>query len=292
MEEKKVNLFLVGAMKAGTTSLVEILSKHPDIYVSPIKEPHFFVDALPKQLYEPSRFFNLEKYLEKTFPQPLHITKIETLKQYKKVYSLINNQKYLLDASTMYLHAPEVAQKIYQYNPQAKIIIIKRNPLKRAFSHYNMLVGLSREKRTFNEVIHEEIIHYNNNNLKWYSCLGMSFYNSAIKEYKKLFKEVLVLDFETLIQNQPLVYKQLQSFLNLNFKINQPLIKKNVSRTPRFKNLFFFLHKIGIKDYFSVLFSSNFKQQIYRLLSSNKKEEPMLTLKVKQELENIFKKES
>ncbi|MBZ0326149.1 MAG: sulfotransferase, partial [Altibacter sp.] len=47
METKKANLFIVGAMRAGTTSFVELLSKHPQIYVSPIKEPNYFVDRLP-----------------------------------------------------------------------------------------------------------------------------------------------------------------------------------------------------------------------------------------------------
>ena len=62
MNHMNVNLFVVGAMKAGTTSLIEILSNHSEIYVPPIKEPHFFVDTLPKSLYEPSQVYDEIEY--------------------------------------------------------------------------------------------------------------------------------------------------------------------------------------------------------------------------------------
>ena len=87
MQKTKTNLFVVGAMKAGTTSFIDLLSQHPEIYAPPVKEPHYFVDQLPLSLYDPGRFFNLNDYLEKEFPKPLHITKIETSGQYKKIYA-------------------------------------------------------------------------------------------------------------------------------------------------------------------------------------------------------------
>ena len=145
--EKQANLFLVGAMKAGTTLLMDLLSQHPEIYVSPIKEPNFFVEEVPEELYDPSRFFSLEKYFKKDFPNPLHIANVNTLQDYRKLFSISTHEKYRLEGSTMYLHAPNTPQRICQYNNDATIIIIKRDPLDRAYSHYNMLTGLSRELR-------------------------------------------------------------------------------------------------------------------------------------------------
>lgn len=138
MDVQKANLFVVGAMKAGTTSFTNLLSKHEQIYCPPVKEPHFFVEALPRSLYESSRFFNLNSYLENDFPKPLHITKIETLAQYRQLFTLAAAEAYRVDASTAYLHAEESAQRIHAYNPEAKIIILLRDPLQRAFSHYKM----------------------------------------------------------------------------------------------------------------------------------------------------------
>ena len=152
-KEQKANLFIVGAMKAGTTSFMEALAQHPDIYVSPVKEPHYFVNELPKLLYEPSRFFNLEAYFKNDFPKPLHIANLKNKEHYEQLFSLSNQEKYLAEGSTMYLHAPESAQKIQQYNPEAKIIILTREPVSRAYSHYKMLTGLSRETRSFQEVV-------------------------------------------------------------------------------------------------------------------------------------------
>ena len=100
MQKTKTNLFVVGAMKAGTTSFIDLLSQHPEIYAPPVKEPHYFVDQLPLSLYDPGRFFNLNDYLEKEFPKPLHITKIETSGQYKKIYAHCGTETYQLDAST------------------------------------------------------------------------------------------------------------------------------------------------------------------------------------------------
>ena len=140
---RKVNLFVVGAMKAGTTSFMERLAGHPDVYVSPVKEPHYFINELPENLYEPSRFFDLDHYLMKDFPEPLHICKVERLEQYERIFSLAETQNYRAEGSTAYLHAPESAGLIHAYNPEAKLLLLVRDPLKRAYSHYQMDLGKS-----------------------------------------------------------------------------------------------------------------------------------------------------
>ena len=67
-KKNKANLFIVGAMKAGTTSFNELLTNHPEIYFSPIKEPNYFINDQPKSIYEPSRFFNIDSYFKNQFP--------------------------------------------------------------------------------------------------------------------------------------------------------------------------------------------------------------------------------
>lgn len=292
MADKKVNLFIVGAMKAGTTSFVEILKQHPDIYVPPVKEPHYFVNNLPKSIYEPSRFFSLENYLKNEFPKPLHITKMETLEQYNKIYSLHTNQKYLVDASTCYLAAHESAEKIFKYNPKAKIIILKRNPIDRAFSHYTMNINLGREKRSFNQVIEDEILAFNTNLLPWYSYLNMSLYNTQIEKYNTLFNEVLIIDSESLFKNEESVLNEISHFLGIEaFKINPPL-HKNKSRSVRYKKLFYLIKKTGIKDYFSKIVPPKYKHKLYKIISIDKTKKPILTPKNKQKLETIIKNHS
>jgi len=269
MGSVKANLFVVGAMKAGTTSFMEVLSQHSEIYVSPIKEPNYFVTDLPKLLYEPSRFFSIENYFQKNFPASLHITKLEKLTHYQKLFSLQKGEKHLAEGSTLYLHAPEVAQKIYDYNPDAKIIIVTRNPLQRSFSHYRMLVGLSRETREFQEIVENEIVDYEKGNLPWHSYIGMSFYKYPIDRYTSLFKNVCILSFEDLLKDRETTFKKLASFLEIESFPDFEVGNINPTRNLRFKKMFFLLKKIGLKDYFSAIFGSNFKRKLFKMASKN-----------------------
>ncbi len=288
MQDKKVNLFIVGAMKAGTTSFVEMLSAHNDVYVPPVKEPHYFVNNLPKNIYEPSRFFSLENYLQNEFPKPLHITKIETEAQYKKVYSLQNNQTYLVDASTCYLTAPESPELIKKYHPDAKIIILVRNPLQRAYSHYTMAVGLARETRSFNEAIKQEIVAFKNKTLPWHSYLKMSMYKNPIKRYQSLFDSVLLLTFEELYNQPQETLNKVATFLQIKPFTAIKTVHKNKSKTVRFKKVFFYLKKIGLKDIFSKVVPRTIRHKIFSMVSTDKKPEITLTQNIKKELESIF----
>ncbi len=292
MEEKKANLFIVGAMKAGTTTFLDLLSQHHDIYLSPVKEPHFFINELPKNLYEPSQFFNLTDYLHTKFPEPLHITKIENENEYKKLFSLSDDQKYLAEGSTAYLHAEESARLIHNYNPNAKIIVLLRDPLKRSFSHFKMNIGKGREINSFEKALVKEIELYNKNELTWNTYLGMSFYNKAIARYKNLFSEVLTIEFEALIRNRVETLNKVSQFLEIDSFSIKEIAHKNESKTLRFPKLFYFLKKLGLKDYFSILFNSSFKQWLFSKISKRKKQKIVLSEATSHKLETIFKKES
>jgi len=291
-EERKVNLFVVGAMKAGTTSFVDMLSQHPEIYVPPIKEPHFFVNKLPKAIYEPSRFFNLDTYFEKEFPKPLHITKIEKEMQYKKAYSLATGQKYLLDASTCYLSSPEAASNIYNYNPDARIIVVLRDPLKRAYSHYKMDLALGRTTKSFEEVVKREVMEYHATNLSWSSYLGMGFYAQQIKKFQSKFENVLVLQMEDLSSEPQNVLKAIKRFLQIApFNVSKSSTK-NVTRTLRFQKLFFFLRRLGLKDYFSKAVGHKTKQWLFQVSSKKASANIELSEPVLKDVNAIFKLES
>ena len=288
----KVNLFVVGAMKAGTTSFIELLSQHKQLYVSPVKEPNFFINSLPETLYKPSRFFDLEKYLSKDFPEPLHIAKIQNIEQYKKIFSRGANYLYKIDASTAYLHAKESATLIHSYQPEAKIIILQRDPLKRAYSHYKMNLGKGRTLDSFENVMLENIRQYYQGTLPWFSYLGMSFYQKAIQRYKKLFKDVLVIRLEELIANEGKTLAEVAVFLEIEDFPKSQLTKKNISRELRFQKIFYFLNKLGLKDYFSKYLSRSFRHRLFRWVSKDSHKEIPLSEKTMIELNAIFAKEN
>ena len=286
---RKVNLFVVGAMKAGTTSFVDLLSQSEEIYIPPIKEPHYFVKHLPKSIYTPSRYFNLDHYFEREFPKPLHIAKLSDLNQYQKIYSLAKpKHRFLVDASTCYLNSPESAKRIFKYNPEAKIIILLRDPLKRAISHYHMDVGLGRTLRSFEDEILDNIEAYKNGVLSDWSYLNMSLYTEQFENFKTYFgKQLLVLEFENLVRNNMVEFEKLNQFLALNDKLNN-LPVQNKTRNLYFPKLNNILIKTGVKDVFSKIVPGKMKQALFRLITSQRKPEIQISEETRSVLKLLF----
>jgi hypothetical protein len=101
------NLFILGSGKCGTTTLYDIISEHPEISVSKIKEPSFFCSHF-QVIKNPIEYFNL-------FTPPA---------------------RYLAEASHVYFSNPETATVLRDLFPEAKFLIILRAPKARAQSLY------------------------------------------------------------------------------------------------------------------------------------------------------------
>lgn len=97
------NLFIVGAPKCGTTSMWYYLGQHPDVFMIKEKEPQFFNDDLA--------FKN----------RP-------SAEQYQNMFSSSKGERYLGEASPLYLISKFAAKNIHQYSPEARIIIMLRKP--------------------------------------------------------------------------------------------------------------------------------------------------------------------
>lgn len=218
----KPNIFLIGAAKAGSTSLYNYLIKHEEIYAN-IKEPWYFTDR--KGLTNGN--------------------KVKGEDSYEKLYKSDKNYKYYMDASPSYLCFPEVAKDIYEYNNDAKIIIILRNPIDRIKSYYRMYY-----KAGFDGSL-SEFLEYKDTFLP---IKEAGLYSEQVKEYKNIFKNnVLVIIFEEMIKNPNKVKLELENFLKLG-NINMD-IKNKYNTTYKPKNIFF--------DY--LFFKNNFLKKIFRI---------------------------
>lgn len=244
---EKVNLFVVGAMKAGTTSLSELLSSHEDVYLCPIKEPNFFVSKLPKSIDDSSANFNIKNFIHnlKT-DSSKHFAHVTELSDYTDLFKYKQNEKYLVDCSTAYLHALEAPAAIHQYNPDAKIIIILRNPVHRAYSHYKMDFAKGRTNRSFSEEWTR--LELSDKSTAW-NYYTMSLYTQAIQRYKNLFSnsQILILNLESIKTDKHRFLNDLSSFLEVDFTNMQPS-KTNESINPKFPKLNYVLHKTGVKS--------------------------------------------
>ncbi len=116
---------VIGATKAGTTSLYHYLKQHPDIYMSPVKETKFFTveeGTLPRE----------------NGPQGWRVgaSHVKTLEAYRALFRDAQNERARGEASPQYLYYPEVPRRIHTHIPEAQIIAILRNPVDRAFSAF------------------------------------------------------------------------------------------------------------------------------------------------------------
>ncbi len=192
------NLFVVGAAKAGTTSVYEELARHPAIYMSPIKEPHYFSRIQPSA--ERAAFFP-------------HISDRD---QYLALFDGAGVERLVGEASTSYLWDRQAAERIVQATPRASILIMLRDPVERAYSQYWNDVREGLERRPFPEALIEE---RRSGPGAWgvtslYIDCGL--YADQVRRYLDLFeRRVLVSFFEDFVADQPAAMAEIQTFLGV-----------------------------------------------------------------------------
>jgi len=125
---QKPNFFILGAAKSGTTALYYLLGKLPQVHLSTPKEPYYFVDE-----YERGPEYHWQTYYADGW----------------------RGQPLVGEAQTAHLFLPYVPQRIHQTVPDARLIVILRNPVDRAFSHWWMRRGNGRETLSFEESLRE-----------------------------------------------------------------------------------------------------------------------------------------
>ena len=234
------NFFIVGAAKSGTTSLYNYLKQHEDVFMSPIKEPQYFGDDIHGESF--GKFDALSYF--KTSPLPeMHIANVNNWEDYQKLFAEGQERKAIGEASTAYLFSKSAAREIKSKIPQAKIIIILRNPIERAYSHYLMNIQGGISKQSFIDAINED---YEKKEKGWgvsnlYIEIGQYF--QQIQRYFHEFPkdQIKILLFEDLINDQATLMEDIYSFLEIDKNYNADYSKQHlVSQSPRFNNSIYF----------------------------------------------------
>jgi len=274
MSEKKLwpNFFIVGVPKSGTTSLYNYLNEHKKIFMSPIKEPHYFDTDIATEEFAKD-IEDVLNYQEKIYKKEkkAHLAFIRNKNQYIKLFSKGKN---LVkgEATTYYLFSKVAAKNIFKVNKDAKIIIILRNPIDRAISHYKMDIRTGKCKLSFSEKIDKDLKVYKNKkhkpgysfeNINSYIELGL--YYEQLKRYFNVFPEenISILIFEKFINNiNDYVNKQLQ-FLGLKpLKETTNEDKYNKANFLRYRRVMYYLRKLRIKSFFSYYLPDKLKNKI------------------------------
>ena len=253
---RKANFFLIGAPKAGTTSLDRLLRQNSQVYLSPIKEPcHFCPDINDQIRGESDRqsMINLNTYLNAGCPEIIHQHLVEQPEDYARLFSEAQVSDVLIgECSTFYLNSKDAPKAVLEYNPDSLFVAIIRDPVSRIRSHHKMDLRIGLESRDLTTCVKQEIDlgpRANYSNCRNY--LNVSRYTEQIERWKSTVGEnkVLVLVFEELIRDPDSVLDQLYQFLGLDPKYGaKNLGKENPSGgQSRFGWIDRRLYKTGLK---------------------------------------------
>jgi len=193
--EKWPNFFIVGASKAGTTSLYEYLSKTPGIFMSSRKEPRYFNRNL------------VESYL----------TQIHDKSEYLNLFRQVKNEKAIGEASPTYLPNPESAELIHEAVPHSRIIIMLRDPVERAYSQYLGLKNKGYTKLPFHVII-RDLKNKRKDLPEYKDILYAGLYFENVKRYLDIFgsTQVKILIFEEFIKDVRRTVKEVLEFLGVD----------------------------------------------------------------------------
>jgi hypothetical protein len=183
--------FIIGAPKAGTTSLHHYLDQHPEIQMSANKEPRFFAGPENGVPYPPGRVSALADY-EKLFDPTVAVRG---------------------ESSTDYAIHPRrtgAPARIKQLVPDARFLYLVRDPVARTISHYQMRVAFLGERRTLAEALDD----FSDRRSPY---LWPSLYASQLDQYLREFshERIMVIDQADLLADRRGTLRQIFSFLSV-----------------------------------------------------------------------------
>jgi len=224
MKNKKPNFFIVGAPKCGTTALASYLNEHSKIFVSNPKEPHYFATDFPRyRLYD-------------------------SLKQYLDIFNDAKSENVAIgEASVFYMYSKEAIKKIYEFDSNANIIVMIRNPIEMVYSFHSQLFYTADEDvEDFSEAWKLEEKRRNNINIPKQCREPKLLYYSEIAKYseqldniytyfpKSQVKTILFDDFKKDVLG---VYKEVLLFLNIEYDDKVKFDKVNENKKIKSKRL-------------------------------------------------------
>jgi hypothetical protein len=200
------SFIIIGAQRAGTTSLYNYLAGHPDLIPARRTEIHFF----DRNYHRGAAWYR---------------------HQFRAARASVFNRRLITGESTpYYLFHPLVPERVRQTFPDIKLIVLLRNPVDRAFSHYHYSVKLGVETLTFEEAVAREPERlagererlcreprYHSESHIHYSYLARSLYGDQLTRWMDLFprEQFLILRCEDMDADPPAVLRPAFDFLGL-----------------------------------------------------------------------------
>ncbi|MCG3225827.1 MAG: sulfotransferase domain-containing protein [Candidatus Heimdallarchaeota archaeon] len=207
---RKLDFIIVGAMKAGTSSLAFQLRNNPQVFI-PLEEIHFFDN-------------------EENFSKGV--------KWYENIFKNCSVDSIIGEKTPTYSYSKKVPQRIFEYNPDIKLVWIFRNPVDRAYSNYLHAIKSGSENLSFEEAIKLESKRIAQDVFKGY--LKRSIYIEQVERYLNFFdlKNMHLLLFEDFVKNPTETMSELFKFLEVSFNNYQYKDEiRNITLIPRIPKL-------------------------------------------------------
>ncbi len=194
------DFIIIGAMKAGTTSLFSYLNQHYQLKSSVVKEVHYFDSPNYKETNH---------------------------HWYRARFPIVSNGIKTFEASPRYLLNPDVPERIHKTIPGVKLIAILRNPVERAISHYYHMKTGGREKLNLMEALEaeEERLEYAHKNRDYLDERYVSFsyklrghYAEQLEAYYQYFSkdQLLILNTKQLREDVHGTLKKIYDFVGVD----------------------------------------------------------------------------
>jgi len=270
------NFFIVGAGKSGTTSLYAYLKDTPGIYMSAEKEPRYFHEH------------NVDVYLAR--PE----MRISNKTKYLKLFQNAKNEKVIGEASPSYLRDPETPKLIHNVVPDAKIIILLRDPVERAFSNYLMRRSNGQEKRTFHDMILDSLDNRKKDDKEYNLSLDPGLYVNQVKRYLDMFgtKNVRIWTFEEFIEKPKKIVKDILEFLEIDSHPPDSIGKTfNPYGTPRGKIGQYIVENRKIIKLSNRLIPQNIRWRLKQDILLKREKKPILVKEDRLILEDFYRED-
>ena len=217
----KVDFFIVGAPKSGTTSLYNYLQAHPEICMSIKKEPNFFSN---EEINKQGLYYNRKC--------------ITSYEDYHKLFLNRTESQIIGESSVSYLFYPDIASKLYDYNSNAKIIVLLRNRVERAFSHYLMDYRLGLVDLPFEDILFKKTKH-TNLHLYYQQYIELGMYYRQVMRYYSVFnkKNILIINTDDFNKDTLKTLTDVYSFLNVDVNF-EPKIDMRYNKYIEANNIF------------------------------------------------------
>lgn len=277
------NFLIIGSAKAGTSSLYYYLKQHPQIYMSPLKEPKFFAFEGEKLNFQGPAKDNIDK------------NSVTTLEEYQQLFADVNNEIAIGEASPIYIQSPKAAYSIKKYIPNVKIIAILRNPAERAFSAFSHLVREGHETLSLEEAFVKEKERISSKWIDLFHYQKVGFYHRQLEHYFKLFEreQIKIYLYDDLEKDTFKVVQNIFAFLNVDSSFVPDLTRKNVSGIPRSRFVYDLFTKDNIlKSACKPLLGNKIRRKVHKYIATETlKPKPKLPLATKLKLVEVYRED-